>query len=49
MKQIPIEKNRKLVNTARILRRNMTDQEKHLWYDFLKSYPVKIYKQRIYR
>ena len=25
----------------------MTHQEKHLWYDFLKDYPVKIYKQRI--
>ena len=25
----------------------MTRQEKHLWYDFLRSYPVKIYKQRI--
>ncbi len=25
----------------------MTPQEKHLWYDFLRNYPVKIYKQRI--
>ena len=25
----------------------MTRQEKHLWHDFLRSYPVKIYKQRI--
>jgi len=25
----------------------MTRQEKHLWYDFLKGYPIKIYKQRI--
>jgi len=25
----------------------MTHQEKHLWYDFLRYYPVKIYKQRI--
>ena len=25
----------------------MTSQEKHLWYDFLRQYPVKIYKQRI--
>ena len=47
MKQNPIEKNNKLLNTAKILRRNMTDQEKHLWYDFLKNYPTKIYKQRI--
>ncbi len=25
----------------------MTQQEKHLWYDYLKTYPIKIYKQRI--
>ena len=25
----------------------MTRQEKHLWYDFLKDYPIKIYKQRV--
>ena len=25
----------------------MTPQEKHLWYDFLRNYPIKIYKQRI--
>ena len=24
----------------------MTPQEKHLWYDFLKTYPVKFYRQR---
>ena len=29
------------------MRRNMTRHEKHLWYDFLRYYPVKIYKQRI--
>ena len=47
MEQIPVKKNNKLLNVARILRRNMTRQEKHLWYDFLRYYPVKIYKQRI--
>ena len=32
---------------ARELRRNMTRQEKHLWYDFLRSYPIKwFYRQR---
>ena len=25
----------------------MTRQERHLWYDFLRNYPVKIYKQKI--
>ena len=47
MESIPLKKNSTLLNVARILRRNMTRQEKHLWYDFLRSYPVKIYKQRI--
>ena len=42
-----LNKNKSLLNIARILRRNMTRQEKHLWYDFLRHYPVKIYKQRI--
>ena len=42
-----LEKNKKLLHIARILRRNMTRQEKHLWYDFLRHHPMKIYKQRI--
>lgn len=25
----------------------MTPQERHLWYDFLRYYPIKIYKQRV--
>ena len=47
MEDIPIKKNNELLNIARILRRNMTRHEKHLWYDFLRKYPIKIYKQRI--
>ena len=47
MEREPLKKNNELLNVARILRRNMTRQEKHLWYDFLRYYPVKIYKQRI--
>ena len=46
-KSIPVFKNNKLLNVAKILRRNMTKQERHLWYDYLQKYPVKIYKQRI--
>ncbi len=46
MKQA-IPKQANLLNIAKILRRNMTKQEKHLWYDFLRHYPIKIYKQRI--
>ena len=47
MEQNSIKKNANLLNVAKILRRNMTSQEKHLWYDFLRYYPVKVYKQRI--
>lgn len=46
-KEKPLKKNNKLLSIARILRRQMTRQEKHLWYDFLRRYPVKVYKQRI--
>ncbi|MEG0838167.1 MAG: endonuclease domain-containing protein [Akkermansia sp.] len=38
--------NHGLLEYARDLRREMTRQEKHLWYDFLRSYPVKVYRQR---
>ena len=47
MNKTPIKKNNKLLENAKNLRREMTQQEKHLWYDFLQHYPVKIYKQRI--
>ena len=39
--------NKKLTANARNLRKNMTPEEKRLWYDFLRHYPVKIYKQRV--
>ena len=47
MEKLPIKKNNKLLEKARSLRRDMTRYEKHLWYDFLRYYPIKIYKQRI--
>ena len=42
-----IPKNNDLLSNARSLRKSMTKQEKHLWYDCLRDYPVKIYRQRI--
>ena len=42
-----IPKNDKLLDRARELRREMTPQERKLWYMFLRTYPVKFYKQRI--
>ena len=44
---MPIPKNKALLENAKELRKNMTRQERHLWYDFLRDYPVKIYKQKI--
>ena len=40
-------KNNNLLEYARTLRHEMTRHERKLWYDFLRYYPVKIYKQRI--
>ena len=36
--------NPRLKNLARELRKQMTPQEKHLWYDFLKNYPIQFYR-----
>ena len=38
--------NKKLVSNARILRKNMTPEEKHLWYDFLKKLPFTVNRQK---
>ena len=37
--------NRNLVTNARELRKNMTPEEKHLWYDFLKRLPYNVSRQ----
>ena len=37
--------NKDLVKNAQILRKNMTPEEKHLWYDFLKRLPMKAHRQ----
>ena len=39
-------KNSKLTKNARMLRKNMTKEERHLWYDFLKGYPVMVHRQK---
>ena len=40
---IPYNKN--LVSNSRTLRSNMTLEEKHLWYDFLKKLPFTVKRQ----
>lgn len=37
--------NKKLVPIARVLRRNMTSEEKRLWYNFLKKLPYTVRRQ----
>ena len=37
--------NRKFVQNAQKLRKNMTPEEKHLWYDFLKRLPCTVKRQ----
>ena len=39
--------NKDIVPTAKMLRKNMTKEEKHLWYDFLRTYPVRFYRQKV--
>lgn len=39
--------NSKLTGNAKTLRKNMTKQERHLWYDFLKTLPVTVHRQKV--
>ena len=44
---IKYKHNKSLVNVGRILRKNMTPEERHLWYDFLRTYPIRFNRQKI--
>ena len=39
--------NHELTYRARQLRQNMTAEERHLWFDFLKEYSVKFQAQKV--
>ena len=39
------EYNKTLVHHAQAFRKNMTPEEKHLWYDFLRRLPIKAHRQ----
>ena len=39
--------NKQLVPLAKQLRREMTKEERHLWYDFLRFYPVRFSRQKV--
>lgn len=39
--------NKELVPVAKKLRKNMTNEERHLWYEFLRNYPVRFTRQKV--
>ena len=39
--------NKKLTSISKTLRKQMTKEEKHLWYDFLKDLPVTTNRQKV--
>lgn len=39
--------NPKLTPNAKTLRKNMTPQERHLWYDYLKNLPFTVNRQKV--
>ena len=39
--------NEKLVGNSRKLRKAMTKEERHLWYDCLKQLPVTVHRQKV--
>ena len=39
--------NKQLVPLAKQLRKEMTKEERHLWYDFLRFYPVRFSRQKV--
>ena len=44
---MPLPKNPRLSPVARTLRKRMTQQEKHLWYDFLRTYEYQFTRQKV--
>ena len=39
--------NKQLVPFAKQLRKELTKEERHLWYDFLRTYPVRFSRQKV--
>ena len=39
--------NKQLISHARALRKEMTKEERHLWYDYLRAYPVRFSRQKV--
>ena len=45
---LPRKRNRALTANARALRRNMTNEERRLWYDFLRAHPARFTRQKVF-
>jgi very-short-patch-repair endonuclease len=43
---MPLPYQYNLIPRAKELRKNATKQENHLWYDFLRTYPVRFQRQK---
>lgn len=43
---MPLVYDKRLVPYARLLRKELTRQERHLWYDFLSTYSVRFQRQK---
>ena len=44
---LPSKHNKALVPRSRELRKNMTREESHLWYDFLRNHPARFTRQKV--
>ena len=43
---MPYDYNKKLTQNSQRLRKNMTPEEKHIWYDFFKKLPFTVNRQK---
>ena len=43
---VPLPYRHQLIPRAKELRREATRQENHLWYDFLRTYPIRFQRQK---
>ena len=39
--------NKTIISTAKMLRKNMTKEEKRLWYDYLRRHPARFTRQKV--
>lgn len=42
-----LERNKNLVSLAKSMRKDMTPHENRLWFQFLRKYPIRVYRQKI--